>query len=84
MGAYSEMSIEQAEAIALYDDELDELYQRLFDKMVKKMHKGKLPVEQGTYELWVGHNLERIGDRVTNICERIVYAQTGEDADLNP
>lgn len=84
MGAYLEMSIERAEAIALYDDELDAFYQRLFDKMVKKMTKGKLPVEQGTYELWVGHNLERIGDRVTNICERIIYARTGEETDLNP
>ncbi len=84
MDAYLEMSIDKAEAIALYDDEMDVLYQRLFDKIVKKMHKGKLPVEQGTYILWVGHNLERIGDRVTNICERIIYAQTGEDADLNP
>jgi phosphate transport system protein len=84
MEAYLEMSIKKAEAIALYDEDLDKLYQRLFNKMVKKMHKGNLPVEQGTYVLWIGHNLERIGDRVTNICERIIYAQTGEEADLNP
>jgi phosphate transport system protein len=35
-------------------------------------------IEVCTYLLWVSHNLERIGDRATNICERAIYVTTGE------
>ena len=36
-----------------------------------------------TYQLWATHNLERIADRVTNLCERTVYLMTGRIEDLN-
>jgi phosphate transport system protein len=36
-----------------------------------------------TYQLWATHNLERIADRVTNLCERTVYLGTGRIEDLN-
>jgi len=32
--------------------------------------------------MWVGHNLERLADRVTNICERTVFISTGELMEL--
>ena len=32
---------------------------------------------------WVAHNLERIADRVTNICERVVYLVEGRIQELN-
>jgi phosphate uptake regulator len=35
-------------------------------------------INRATHLLWVGHNLERIGDRVTNICERVVFTVSGE------
>ena len=40
-------------------------------------------VDRATWLLWVGHNLERIGDRVTNICERVIYTATGELVEIN-
>jgi phosphate transport system protein len=84
MDAYVAEDPEQAKAAAKIDDEMDELYQRFFEEIVENMGTGRLPIEQGTYLLWAGHNLERIGDRVTNICERIVYARTGNVGELNP
>jgi phosphate transport system protein len=83
MEAYSREDPEKAKEVACMDDELDRLYQQLFSLVVGQMGKGELTVERGTYLLWAAHNLERIGDRVTNICERIVYARTGTGGKLN-
>ena len=41
-------------------------------------------VDPGTRVLFAAHYLERIGDRVTNIAEDIVFLATGEIEDLNP
>jgi phosphate transport system protein len=40
-------------------------------------------ITRATYLLWVAHNLERIADRVTNICERVIFMTTGELRELN-
>jgi len=61
----------------LQDNAVDELYAQLFEKVVTQMRQGELSIHHGTYLLWVGHSIERIGDRVTNICERIEYIRTG-------
>ncbi len=84
MDAYVVMDPDKARAVARLDDQLDTLYGKLFSLLVGEMSRGALSVEEGTYLLWAGHNLERIGDRVTNICERIVYARTGEVREFNP
>ncbi len=84
MDAYVIMDPDKARAVARLDDEMDTLYGKLFALIVGEMSEGMLSVEEGTYLLWAGHNLERIGDRVTNICERIVYARTGEVREFNP
>jgi phosphate transport system protein len=36
-----------------------------------------------TYQLWTAHNLERIGDRATNVCERVIYLVTGTLEEAN-
>ena len=41
-------------------------------------------IQQATYLLWVAHNLERIGDRATNLSERVIFAATGELGDYKP
>lgn len=84
MDAFLQESPPDARAVAASDHDVDALYRQLFDAVVKRMGSGELPVEQGTYLLWAGHNLERIADRVTNICERVVYSATGELGGLNP
>src|SRR5574341_312706 len=82
--AFASGNVDEAKEVARLDDQLDVLYQQFFQTTVEEMTHGQLPGDRGTYLLWAGHNLERIGDRVTNICERIVYARTGLMGGLNP
>jgi phosphate transport system protein len=84
MDAYIDMDPAKARMVAQADDEIDHLYQELFNLIINAMRNGEISVEEGTYMLWAGHNFERIGDRVTNISERIVYAQSAAVGDLNP
>jgi len=75
--------IEGAKAVAARDDEIDVLYQALFDALLQQMIADPAVSTRATYLLWIGHNLERMGDRVTNIAERVVYMRTGDITDLN-
>lgn len=60
------------------DDQLDELYQQILRELLSYMLEQPSTVTRATYLLWVAHNLERIGDRVSNIAERVIYMATGE------
>ncbi len=84
MEAYLDESPEKARDVARYDDKMDGLYRQHLNLLVTQMGAGEIPIEEGTHLMWAAHNLERIGDRVTNIAERIVYARTGVLGGLNP
>ena len=73
-----------AREVAARDDEIDHLYHRIFTEVVDLMRQDPANVERGTRILLVAHYLERIGDRVTNIAEDVVYLASGEVEDLNP
>lgn len=60
------------------DDEVDLLNNQVCDLFVNKMQTQHYIVKEATYLLWVSHNLERIADRITNICERVIFMATGE------
>ena len=47
------------------------------------MTKDKSTMDQANLLLWVAHNLERMADRVTNICERTIYTVTGKLEELD-
>jgi phosphate transport system protein len=83
MGAFSQSDGERARAIAARDDEADRLHnvidQDLFHLMVGDPSK----IAQATYLMWVSHNLERIADLVTNVCEQVVFVSTGSIEELN-
>ncbi|MBK8904407.1 MAG: phosphate signaling complex protein PhoU [Anaerolineaceae bacterium] len=59
------------------DDKLDRQYSKLFREAVEEM-KDDAYIRRATFLLWVGHGLERIGDRATNIAERVIFMCTGE------
>jgi len=59
------------------DDQLDELYQQILRELLSYMLEQPSTVTRATYLLWVAHNLERIGDRVSNIAERVIFMVTG-------
>ncbi len=82
--AFIKRDIEAARAIPPRDDEVDDLYNAVFRELLDLIVENReLNTNQATYLLWVAHNLERTADRVTNICERIVFMITGEMVELN-
>ncbi len=84
LGALVDIDQEAARAVAARDDEIDHLYHRTFDETLEHMRVDAGNVDSGTRILFAAHYLERIGDRVTNIAEDIVFLATGEIEDLNP
>lgn len=81
--AFAKRDAEAARAIAPRDEEMDQLYKAVFDELVEIMAHKPGTVERATYLLWVAHNLERIGDRATNLVERIIFMATGDMQELN-
>ncbi|MBI2830436.1 MAG: phosphate signaling complex protein PhoU [Chloroflexi bacterium] len=69
---------EAARSVALEDDEVDALYNQVFRELLTYMMEDPRTVSRATRLVWVAHNLERSADRVTNICERVVYIVTGK------
>lgn len=81
--AFINDDVDAARATAGRDDELDDLYDGIVTELMDYMSRDSSLVERATRLLWVAHNLERIGDRVTNICERVVYIVSGEFEELD-
>jgi phosphate transport system protein len=77
LDAFVERDVAAAEAIAMEDDDVDALYQQVYRELVMMMLANPRTIDQATHLLWVAHNLERVGDRVQNICERVVFVVTG-------
>jgi len=75
---------ESARRVAALDDEVDALYHEIFEEVLGLMRDDPANVDPGTRILFASHYLERIGDRVTNIAEDIVFFASGEVEDLNP
>jgi len=75
---------QRAREVAALDDQVDELYHHIFDEVLVLMREEPANVDPGTRILFASHYLERIGDRVTNIAEDIVFLASGEVEDLNP
>lgn len=73
----------RAREVAGRDNEIDSLYKAVFSELVEIMARDPATVARGTYLMWCAHNLERIGDRVTNIAERVIFMSTGSMKELN-
>lgn len=71
------------DGIALMDNHVDDLYDQVYRELLTFMMEDPRSITRATYLLWVAHKLERMADRATNICERIVFMVTGEQQDLN-
>jgi phosphate transport system protein len=72
-----------ATEICEMDDEVDKLYEHVYRELLTYMIEDPRTITRATYLLWVAHNLERIADRVTNICERIVFLVAGKMEKIN-
>ena len=78
MTAFTDEDIRTAKAIMQEDDVIDECYTQLYYKAVNNVLEEPRNMERANYVIWAAHNLERLGDRITNICEQVVYIVTGE------
>jgi len=83
LGAFISEDVTAAYAIPKEDDEVDDLYLTVYRKIVQNMIKNPESIDHTNQILWVIHNLERTADRVTNICERIIFIVSGELLELD-
>ncbi len=83
LDAFVETDAERARQIARRDDEVDRLYEQVYRELLTFMISDPRTITRATHLLWVAHNVERIADRVTNICERIIFVATGDIEEMN-
>lgn len=81
--AFKQRDTNLAREICDRDDEVDALYDQVYRELLTFMINDPRTIQRATYLIWVAHNLERIADRVTNICERVVFLVDGRIEELN-
>jgi phosphate transport system protein len=81
--AFVERDMEAAKKISAEDQEVDQLYDQVYRELIFFMLQDPKTITRATYLLWVAHNLERIADRVTNICERVIFMVAGKYEQLH-
>ena len=84
MTTFADEDMQVALAIIREDDIIDECYTRLYYEAVQIVLGDPTNIERANYVIWIAHNLERLGDRITNICERVIYIVTGEHYEISP
>jgi phosphate transport system protein len=84
LDAFIRHDADAARELARRDDEVDGLYDQVYRELLTYMLEDPRTITRANPLLWVAHNLERIGDRTTNIGERVVFLVTGEIVELNP
>ncbi len=78
LNALSSRDVELARRVCADDDEVDALYDQVYRELLTFMLKDPSNIDRATHLLWVAHNLERVGDRATNIAERVMFLVTGK------
>ena len=78
LDAFINQDAEAARQISTEDDVVDELYDKIYLELLAFMMKNPESVSRATRLIWVAHDLERSADRVTNICERVIFVITGK------
>jgi phosphate transport system protein len=83
LAAFLSGDVESARAIPKEDAEVDSLYEQIYRELITYIMADPKAIDQATRLTWVAHNLERVADRVGNICERIVFSITGRGEELD-
>lgn len=81
--AFVDRDEKAAMTVASEDDYVDDLYNQVYRELLTFMIQDPRTISRATHLLWAAHNLERIADRVTNICERVVFLVTGRMEELS-
>jgi phosphate transport system protein len=83
LGAFVAGDVEASRAIPKEDEVIDALYNQVYRELITYMIADPSTIDRANYLLWVAHNLERMADRVTNICERTIFVATGEMSEMD-
>jgi phosphate transport system protein len=83
LDAYVARDADKARAVAARDDIVDNLYNQIFREILTYILEDPTCTTRALYLLFSAHNLERIGDRVVNIAERVIFMSSGEMRELN-
>lgn len=83
LDAFIQQDVALARAIPAEDDEVDALYNQVYRELMTFIMADPRNIDQANYLLWAAHNLERAADRVTNICERVIFTVTGKLAEMD-
>ena len=77
VGAFVTKDADAAREIPKEDEEVDALYNQVYRELVTLTFTDPSIIDRANHLMWAAHNLERLADRVTNICERTIYIATG-------
>jgi phosphate transport system protein len=80
--SFVERDVDLAKHVVTMDSSVDGLYDQVFRELLTFMMVDPKTINRATRLIWVAHNLERAADRVTNICERVVFTVTGKMEEL--
>ena len=80
--AFSRWDVDLARAVPKEDAEVDTLYERIYRHLAEIIQKDPRTLDQAIRLSWVAHNLERVADRVSNLCERVVFSVLGRMEEL--
>lgn len=83
LDAFARKDADLALAVARRDDEIDALYVQVFRELLTYALQDPQTVQRALNLLFAAHNLERIGDRITNVAERVIYMVTGKLEEIN-
>lgn len=83
LDAFLNRDVELARSLPASDDEVDALYNQVYRELLTMMFSNPRIIDQASHLLMIAHNLERAGDRIVNICERVVFTVTGEMVEMD-
>jgi len=83
IAAFVAQDAETARQIPKEDNLVDALYQKIYNELIAIVTRDPATAGQANLLMWAAHNLERLADRVTNICERTIYIHTGEMVEID-
>ncbi|MBS4770068.1 phosphate signaling complex protein PhoU [Carnobacteriaceae bacterium zg-ZUI240] len=83
LSAYVTVDVDAARQIVLEDEKVDNYLTQIHHEVVEGIVENPSAAKGGVEYVLVAGYLERIGDYITNICERIVYMETGQILTLN-
>jgi phosphate transport system protein len=81
--SFIDRDAETARSIPVEDRQIDALYDQIYRELMTFVLSDPSNIEDVNHLLWVAHNLERTGDRVVNICERVIFTVTGEQIEFD-